>query len=1050
MGSPDPPTHLSAWRCLLPGLLSACVVSGSVALSARAGEVRVTDAELPALPTPAISAAQLSGALFTQLSVTAAPGALIASAQAIVASAQAAPAAQAAAAAIIAAAAQPQLYLPRLERQLRSADPVSAARTRVALAALHSPEAQRLAQSAVEAHDGGIAGLNRLFEDSLIRPSEADPGRLAVAEAGSRSVRPSGLLPHGSRADSADAGVKSARTAVPLPRSDSSAVEQESVAGVESRFKTLWEEHESAGLPSFKNIVIDVRGSRGGRGDVAAGYLVATDILERAQRAGASESAFQITFIIDETSQRILSGLWHKSISPGQVDFGGKVAFHTLQSLPRSFPVADIYLALASPSGTVRFSESMRHVENEGANQSQEGIPVNQNTVVLIQTVLGNTENSRSVNPFALLRVGGRAFSMLPAGLASDESGLYSDYVAWNLRGKSRSEIAGFIKDSLPLVENGRDRKVIEALLDGSLFAGSEPGLVYGITAQDVKSQFETYLKGLAASAKISGKSYCLISPSGFSPENIADKKLRDQIEVIAPDKMPALSRAKPGKIYIVRTAGLPHSVFVGLMAYARPPPVLAGDGALSAAVILGRPFVMTKVAWNAKNIVNFREKLLEQDARPETRALLEKIYPKTDSPDLSGVLELEAHASLYEGLVYSLKGLSSSMFAAAQGIVSLLDSNSPIDTLLPSLPQDWALRLDFILQRFLGGEAGALDVFGRDYLQAAGDRRQQMLAKAMKVIDGEIEVSADGKTTVRLPPEVTGTLADVLDETKVGISGRYIEIAPGEFEMGSSPDEMGRFDDEKPHSVKLTHRIAMQVGKTTQRQFKLLLGRNPSMFKEKEHSDGDFMRVNGESMNGDHPVEQVSWYDAIEYCNALSLVKGLKPAYVIANIKRNSDGSIASADVTINGPNIYETEGYRLPTEAERERAARAETKGPYWFEAGEIDRRAWHAGNSGNRTHAIGDPDHANPWGLHDMVGNTYEWTQDWYGEYPSASGILGKKVAVNPTGPDTGQYRVIRGGSFDFDPRNLRVGFRLNDVPAGRFDDVSFRPLRSILGP
>jgi formylglycine-generating enzyme required for sulfatase activity len=286
--------------------------------------------------------------------------------------------------------------------------------------------------------------------------------------------------------------------------------------------------------------------------------------------------------------------------------------------------------------------------------------------------------------------------------------------------------------------------------------------------------------------------------------------------------------------------------------------------------------------------------------------------------------------------------------------------------------------------------------------------------------------------------------------KAKVGIAGRYVEIAPGAFEMGSSPDEAGRFGDEKPHPVKLTHRIAMQAGRVTQRQFKLLLGRNPSKFKERGDSDGDFMRVNGEAMNGDHPVEQVSWYDAVEYCNVLSAVKGLKPAYAITNIKRNSDGSIAGADVTLSDPDLYKLEGFRLPTEAEWERAARAGTRGPHWFDAKEIDRHAWHSGNSDGRTHASGDSSHASPWGLHDMLGNAYEWTQDWYAGYPNANGVRGEKVIENPTGPSTGDYRVFRGGAWSADAHFLRSGRRHSFGPADRWGVVSFRPVRSILEP
>jgi formylglycine-generating enzyme required for sulfatase activity len=887
-----------------------------------------------------------------------------------------------------------------------------------------------------------------LFDGTLSRKNETLLAERPAVFAGRKSPQvPSytRLKPYDPLAKDVD---QSPRREIPAPML--SAAERQGTT-----VKTLWEEHEAAGLPPFQNIVIDVRGSRGGRGDVAAGYLVATDILERARRAKTSAPSFQITFIMDETSQSILSGLWHRPVFPGQKDIEGLVAFETVDSLPRSFPPADLYLALASPSGKVRFPKSLRRVEEY--DLSRKGIPVNSKTIVLVQTVLGNTENPDSINPFALLQISGQDFRMLPAGLAEEESGLYSDYVAWQLRGKSRSEIANFIKGSLPSVKNKRDRQVIAGIVDGTLFAGSKPGLVYGVTAGTVKPQFETYLKGLAADARSSKKSYCLITPSGFSKGDVADNNLSGQIEVVALDQMPRPSQAKPETIYIVRTNGLPHPIFVGLMAYARPPPVLAGDGALSAAVILGRPFVMTQVAWNAKNIVNFRKKLLEQDNRKETRELMESIYSGISAPDLSRALQLEAHTSLYENLVYSLKGLSSSIFAAAQAVVSMVHNSSPLELLLPSLPQDWALRLDVILQYFVAGEVGALDAFGREYLKAPDGRRKQMLAQAGNVLVGDIEVSPEGKTTVRPPPDITGAPADVLDESKVGIAGRFVEIAPGEFGMGSPDGVEYGSDDETLHTVRLTHRIAMQAGPVTQRQFKLLMGRNPSNFKERQYSDGDFMRVNGETMNGDHPVEQVSWYDAIAYCNALSAVKGLKPAYVIKNIRRSSAGSIVSAYVWINGLSIYKVEGFRLPTEAEWEYAARAGTKGPYWFDAKELNSHSWGYENSDGRTHALGNPDHANPWGLQDMLGNVREWTQDRYESYPKTQGgllgnlvgtLLGKKkIYENPKGPAMGSIRMVRGGSWRYDGTGLRSGIRSVGRPQNGSHDIGFRPVRSI---
>ena len=193
-------------------------------------------------------------------------------------------------------------------------------------------------------------------------------------------------------------------------------------------------------------------------------------------------------------------------------------------------------------------------------------------------------------------------------------------------------------------------------------------------------------------------------------------------------------------------------------------------------------------------------------------------------------------------------------------------------------------------------------------------------------------------------------------------------------------------------------------------------------------------MMVNGSRMNADHPVENVSWHDAVEFANALSAAEGLKPAYVI---ERNPDESIK--EVKPNGPDIYETEGYRLPTEAEWEYAARAGTKTPYWFDADTLDDHAWHSGNSGKRTHAVGNAKHANPWGLHDMLGNVSEWTQDWFGDYPFGA-------ATDPAGSGEGPYRVLRGGSWGMEAEGLRSARRISGVfPDYRLKFLGFRLVR-----
>ena len=128
----------------------------------------------------------------------------------------------------------------------------------------------------------------------------------------------------------------------------------------------------------------------------------------------------------------------------------------------------------------------------------------------------------------------------------------------------------------------------------------------------------------------------------------------------------------------------------------------------------------------------------------------------------------------------------------------------------------------------------------------------------------------------------------------------------------------------------------------------------------------------------------------------------------------------------------------YRLPTEAEWEYAARAGSTTAYSFgdDAGELGAYAWYDGNSGNKTHPVGQK-RANPWGLHDMHGNVWEWVQDWYGKdyYRSSSD-------TDPRGPSSGESRVLRGGSWNFDAGLCRSAFRDSFRPDGRHESNGFR--------
>jgi formylglycine-generating enzyme required for sulfatase activity len=170
----------------------------------------------------------------------------------------------------------------------------------------------------------------------------------------------------------------------------------------------------------------------------------------------------------------------------------------------------------------------------------------------------------------------------------------------------------------------------------------------------------------------------------------------------------------------------------------------------------------------------------------------------------------------------------------------------------------------------------------------------------------------------------------------------------------------------------------------------------------------------------GDRPVETVTWFDAVEFCNRLSEKAGLKPVYTI-------DGEKVTPD--------WHAKGFRLPFEAEWEYACRADTTGERY---GEIDQIAWYKDNSNGSTQGVGKKE-PNPWGLYDMLGNVWEWCWDWHGPYP-------KEDKKDWQGPEDGSGRVLRGGYWGRRAPYCRAAYRFYVGPAGRAGVVGFRLLRS----
>ncbi|WP_433329325.1 formylglycine-generating enzyme family protein [Spirillospora sp. CA-294931] len=160
-------------------------------------------------------------------------------------------------------------------------------------------------------------------------------------------------------------------------------------------------------------------------------------------------------------------------------------------------------------------------------------------------------------------------------------------------------------------------------------------------------------------------------------------------------------------------------------------------------------------------------------------------------------------------------------------------------------------------------------------------------------------------------------------------------------------------------------------------------------------------------------PVTEVSWLDAVRFCNRLSEASGFGPCYTMGT---DPEGLDVVCD--------WEADGYRLPSEAEWEYACRAGTSGVRY---GELDEIAWHRGNSGGEVREVGGRT-ANAWGFHDMIGNVWEWCWD----------LFDPRVY--------GAYRVFRGGGAHDLPRGCRASCRRKSHPTVRIEDLGFRLARS----
>ena len=246
-----------------------------------------------------------------------------------------------------------------------------------------------------------------------------------------------------------------------------------------------------------------------------------------------------------------------------------------------------------------------------------------------------------------------------------------------------------------------------------------------------------------------------------------------------------------------------------------------------------------------------------------------------------------------------------------------------------------------------------------------------------------------------------------------------FVRVAAGSFRMGSPVNEPNRADNEAQHTVTLTRDFLLQAHEVTQREWQAAFGNNPS----RNQGSGEYC-----------PVDSVSFWDALSYANSRSEAEGLDECYRLSGCTGEPGDGFGCSGVTFVG---LDCDGYRLPTEAEWEYAARAGTEGHVY---GPIDDVAWHEQNSYEFTHPVGQKT-SNAWGLHDMLGNVWEWTWDAYEPYSA-------RDVVDPTGANSGGTHVLRGGSWNYRGDRVRVAYRNELEPGitGRNGSLGFRLART----
>lgn len=331
----------------------------------------------------------------------------------------------------------------------------------------------------------------------------------------------------------------------------------------------------------------------------------------------------------------------------------------------------------------------------------------------------------------------------------------------------------------------------------------------------------------------------------------------------------------------------------------------------------------------------------------------------------------------------------------------------------------------------------------GHPRYEAREEASQALLWRGEVALTALRKAAAESKDPeIRLRSQflIRHVIKNIRASESLGLKLAFIDF--GAANIGSPPQERGRRGDEQVHMIFIARPFLMGRYEVTQAQFQKVMKRNPSYFSK---TGLGVQRLKKKETN-QFPVDSVSWFDALEFCNKLSVLDKFPKHYELTKIKRER-GSIVSAEVKVLGGR-----GYRLPTESEWEYACRARTKSAFHFG----DRSNGGDGNFRSRKSlgAYGMSSktiemkrscrvgryNPNAFGLYDMHGNVAEWCWDWYREqYPKGYRRAGM-------GPKAGTRRVVRGGSWILNAKSCRSASRASHGPFAVKNYCGFRVART----